>query len=175
VHSSALVLGRVRAELGPVDLGLLAGRGLEAHHRLTAPLPVGIGELLEDGEAAAVAHGEDLLVERRRRELRELGEPREQVVLVGIELAGAHAWGAHRRAATAQGASHGVAADAQRAGDRLDRHTRAVQGDDVHPLLQTDQQDPLPELPRLRLSGSLTGAKGGPFQTGSRGSVSHRQ
>ena len=115
LRGALLLAQQVAAETAPVDLGLLAGRGLEAHHRLAAALAVGVGELLEDGEAALVAEGADLLAERGRRELGEVGEASEQVVLVGVELARQGASLADRRSLTAQGRAHGVATDRRRA------------------------------------------------------------
>lgn len=56
-------------EPASVDLRLLAGRRLEADHRLATALAVGVGELLENGQPAVVAEGVGLLEERGRREL----------------------------------------------------------------------------------------------------------
>ena len=69
------------AELRPVALGLAAGRGLEAHHRLFAADAIGQGEVLEDGKAAGIAEGLHLLEQHDGGELRELGQAGKEIVL----------------------------------------------------------------------------------------------
>jgi len=77
---------KMGAEVGPVALSLTTWRGLEAHHRLFATDPVGQRELLEDGETAGVAETFHLFEESDGRELGELREPSQEVVLERIEL-----------------------------------------------------------------------------------------
>ncbi len=132
----------VATELGPVDLGLQAGRRLEAHHRLPPPPAVGAREVLEDADPTDVALGADLLEERGGGQLGELGEAGHEVVLEGIELARCGGAPVGRRSIAAQRPADGVTADPEPARDRLDRDSLTVQSDDVHPLLHADQRHP---------------------------------
>jgi hypothetical protein len=116
----------VAPQAAPVGLGLLAGRGLEAHHRLAAALPVGVGKLFEDRKTTGVAEGADLVCQGHRRELGVVGQARQQVVLVGVELAGQRASGTDRRTVAAQGGPDGVAADPKPDADRPDRQPLAA-------------------------------------------------
>jgi len=136
------VAEQVTAEAAPVGLGLPARRGLEAHDRLLAALPVRVGELLEDRGPALVAQGADLVEERGRGELGVVGEAGEQVVLVGVELARQRARRAHRRPLASQGCPHRVTGDPKAGADRPDREALPVQRDDVHPLLPSDHEHP---------------------------------
>jgi len=100
----------VAPQVGEVDLGLQPGRCLEAHDGLLAAYAVGAGEVFEYRDLPLVAELADLVQKCLTRQLGELGQTRDEIVLVRLELG----WRpALRRpfgwAVTAQRGAHGVA------------------------------------------------------------------
>ena len=83
------------------------------HGGLTPPLAVGAHEVLEEDDLAGVALGADLVTEHGGGDPGELGEAREQVVLVRVELAPRSGPPVGRRSFAAQRSPCGIATDSE--------------------------------------------------------------
>ena len=143
LHRLALAIGE-SAAIGPVDLRLLAGRGLEADGGFGLCLPLGPEppeEAAQDAQTAAVAHGAHLLQQAHRRErARLIALP--QIRLVGIELRRAGRLGERHRGRLQQELVDGVARVAGDAGNRAARVAFVEQLLDVHPFLHGKHASP---------------------------------
>jgi len=142
--------------------------GLEAHDRLAAPHTVGPGELFEYRDLARVAQLADLIEERFDRQLGEVGEPGDEVLLVRLELRRRPCLrGALRGSVAPKRRPHGVSRQAGLPGDRFDREPLLVKRDDVHPLPQTYQLTPHGRIGCFRERAPAV--QGGQFQIVTRG------
>src|SRR5690606_35290276 len=141
-------------ELAPVDLELVARRGLEAHGQLLEASPLGAertDEVLDERDLTRVAALTQLAKKHGRMDLGLLLDSLRQVVLVRLQNARPlRSRRVVRRLLVAKIAPHGVAADSELFGDAANRSPLAMHGFDVHPGLQC-------EHPGLRLRGREKG------------------
>lgn len=128
------------AAIGPVGLGLLARRGLEANGQARPPLVFALeaAEVTSQrGDGAAVAHGPDLLDQPHGREpgfcVAAL-----QVVFVGVELGGAVVGFYLEGVLPAQDPADGVAGVAGERGDGPDGVAFLLEFFDAHGLNHLD-------------------------------------
>ena len=139
----ALAIGE-SAAIGPVDLRLLAGRGLEAHggFGLRTLLGPKAGQIAaQHAQTAGVSHRADLLDQAHRREGTRLIALL-QVRLVGIELRSTGRLGEGHRGRLLQQFVDRVAGVAGEAGNRAARVTLVEQLLDVHPFLHGEHASP---------------------------------
>src|SRR5690606_18437412 len=138
----------------PVDLELVARRGLEAHGQLLEASPLGAertDEVLDERDLTRVAALTQLAKKHGRMDLGLLLDSLRQVVLVRLQNARPlRSRRVVRRLLVAKIAPHGVAADSELFGDAANRSPLAMHGFDVHPGLQC-------EHPGLRLRGREKG------------------
>ena len=143
LHRLALAIGK-SAAIGPVDLRLLAGRGLEAHggFGLRTLLGPKAGQIAaQHAQTAGVSHRADLLDQAHRREGTRLIALL-QVRLVGIELRSTGRLGEGHRGRLLQQFVDRVAGVAGEAGNRAARVTLVEQLLDVHPFLHGEHASP---------------------------------
>ena len=145
----------IAAAVTPVTLRLLPGRGLVANNQFARPAGTDLPEvILQYRGTAGIAHAPNLFQQSHSREVALL-DALLQVILVGIQLAGAFAWLENRRSLRSEHLAYSVTGMTRHPGDRPNRMSLTGQEFDVHVLIWIEHRFAWGSAPRQSRCGFL--------------------